>query len=413
MPTTPSPSAAPATAALRASVLVVLFLTGAAVVLQLMAVKAAMNPADGISPGPALFVPAVLTLMAGVGLAAVVEGVARVVRRTGAVTVDDDAAAPAVNRLAAAVAELRTALPDMLAELRPPLATALLDPAPERDEGDVPQDPDAPPGSIAPDPAVLRLERVIQLLEELKELALLDDAQRQARGQMSKDRRKTERVEEAAVLIRRREWEQADALLTLLESLHPGDPEVLARRNELDDVRGAAREAAWVQVVRHVEDLMALSRFDDAAAAVAAFRESHPTHAAAAALAAQVVADRDAQVERTAAAMFSEIKTAVDARQWRMALEGAQRFLGRFPDHARSDRIRQQVRTIQKNAEIEERHEQEDRIKELAKSGRFAESADLCVDLLARFPDSPQAPSLRNLLPRLRERSAMAEAAVE
>jgi hypothetical protein len=71
------------------------------------------------------------------------------------------------------------------------------------------------------------------------------------------------------------------------------------------------------------------------------------------------------------------------------------------------------VRTIQKNAEIEERHEQEDRIRELAKAGRFAESADLCQELLARFPDAPQAPSLRNLLPRLRERSAMAEAAVE
>jgi hypothetical protein len=247
----------------------------------------------------------------------------------------------------------------------------------------------------------------------LKELALLDDVQRQARGQMSKERRKLERLEEASVLIQHREWEQADALLTLLESLHPGDADVLARRNELDDARGAARETAWTQVVRQVEDMVALARFDDASTAVAVFRRAHPTHVDAAGLAARVIADRDAHVERTAAAMFNEIRTAIEARQWRMALDGAQRFLGQFPDHPRSERIRQQVRTIQKNAEIEERHEQEDRIRELAKSGRFAESADLCQDLLARFPDSPQAPSLRNLLPRLRERSAMAEAAVE
>ena len=199
----------------------------------------------------------------------------------------------------------------------------------------------------------------------------------------------------------------------MLESLHPGDPNVLARRNELDDVRGAARDAEWAQRVRQVEDLLALSRYDEAAAVIAGFRETYPSHVDAAGLSVQIAADREAYVERTAAALFNEIKTAVDARQWRMALDGTQRFLTRFPDNVRSDRIRQQVRTIQKNAEIEERQENEGRIRDLARSGRFAEAADLCEQMLTRFPASPQAPSLRSLLPRLRERSAMAEAAVE
>ncbi len=406
----PTPPTGPAsTTALRAAVVVVLFLTLAAAGLLAMDGMARMNRADMAGPVPPLFAPAVVTLMAGIALAAVVEGLARVAGRPAGEPGgggDHDAAAPAVNRLAAAVAELRAALPGLLADLRPPARSPFAD-APIHAEDD-------PAATEAPvDPSVVKLGRVVQLLEELKELALLDDTTRQARGHMAKERRKSSRLEEAALLIHRREWEQADALLTLVESLFPGDPEVLARRNELDDARGMARDAEWQQLARHVEDLMALSRYDEAAAAVGGFRSSHPNHADAAALAAGVASDRDAYTERTVTALYGEIKTAVDARQWRMALDGAQRFLHRFPDHPRSERIRQQVRVIQKNAEIEERHEQEDRIKELARGGRFAEAADLCQDLLERFPDSPQAPSLQALLPKLRDRSAVAEPAVE
>ena len=130
-------------------------------------------------------------------------------------------------------------------------------------------------------------------------------------------------------------------------------------------------------------------------------------------MAALVASEREAHVEAGVAGLFNEIKTAVDARQWRMALDGCQRFLLKYPDHGRSDRIRQQVSTVQKNAEIEERHEQEERIKDLAKTGRFTEAAELCEGLLAQFPDSPQAGRLAQLLPRLRERSEMAEAAAE
>ena len=402
----------PPTALLRVAVVFVLMLTAAAVTLQVAGVLAGVDR-GGPVPLPPL-APAVITLMAGVALAAVVEGVARVVggRATSAAAgpiawSPDLATGPALDRLAVAMAELRSSLPDAIADAVRP--TVPVDPPAELTDADVPFDPDGPPPPRA-DAAVSHLERVVHLLEELKELALLDEGQRQARGQMTKERRKATRVEEATLLLQRHEWEQADALLTLLESLYPGDAEVLAVRNELDDARSAHRDADWAQLVRQVEDSSALHRYDEAAAAVSAFRDTYPAHADAAGLAAQVASDREQHADRAATALFAEIKTAVDGRQWRMALEGIQRFLSHYPDHPRSDRIRQQVRTIQRNAEVEERHEQELRIRELAQAGRFAEAAGLCEDMLARFPDSPQVPALQNLLPKLRERSTMAEA---
>lgn len=44
----------------------------------------------------------------------------------------------------------------------------------------------------------------------------------------------------------------------------------------------------------------------------------------------------------------------------------------------------------------------------LINARQFAEAADLSEDLLQRFPDSPQAAYLTELLPKLRERSALA-----
>jgi outer membrane protein assembly factor BamD (BamD/ComL family) len=413
------PSGGSPTTALRAAAVAVLVLTAVAAGLQVAAALPAMSRPDRVGPAPSLFAPAVLTVLAGVGLAAVVEGVALLAGRpvvaggTTAVAVAD--ANPGLDRLVAAVDELRSVMADGRAALA---EEPLTQPVPHVADGHpTPRvaEPAADPHAEAQpaDPYLAHFERMVQLLEEMKELSLLDEAGRQARGQMVKDRKKTARLEEADLLIHRQSWTEADALLTLMESLHPGDGDVLTRRTELDDARSAHLQAEWGQLVRHVEDLMALSRYDEAAAAVEAFRTSYPTHTDAAALADQVTADRDAHLEAGVTALFNEIKTSVEARQWRMALDGAQRFLQRYPDHPRAERIRQQVRTIQKNAEIEERQEQADRIRELAKSGRFAEAADSCEALLSRFPDSPQSPGLRNLLPRLRERSVMAEATAE
>ena len=402
-----SPPPPPGTAVLRGAVVVVLVLTVVAAALLVLRGLDEMNRSDLSGRVPPLFAPAVLTVLGGVASAAVVEGLARVAGRP---------AAAADPGLAGAVEQLRAAAVSMASPPAPPPAVAqpsaaepeAAEPAFESVVADEPAVADP-----AVDPYLPQFERMVQLLDEIRELTVLDEAGRAARGQAAKDRRKAGRLDEADLLAHRHEWAQADALLTLLESLHPGDAEVLARRTEVDDARSAHREAEWAQLVRHAEDLMALSRYDEAAAAVAAFRASYPNHDDAAGLAAQVAGDRDAHVEAGVNALFHEIKTAVDGRQWRMALDGCQRFLHRFADHPRADRIRQQLRPIQKNAEVEERHEQEERIKDMARAGRFAEAADLCQDLLDRFPDAPQAPSLRNLLPRLRERSALAEAAVE
>ena len=380
--TTQQPRPAGVPALFRAAAGGVLFLSALAALLLSIGASAAAGIVGQTTPAPALYAPVVAVLTVGVALAAVIEGVGRLVAASGAAV----AATPPVTvdtaSLTAAVAELREAVAGLAV---PPTVPAF-----------------PPPVESTAD---RHLEKLVVLVEELKELSMLDDGQRQARRQLAMGRRKMSRLDEAARLTHHHQYEEADALLTLLESLHPGDAEVLAARTQLDDRRATARAAEWEQLSRHAEDLMALSRYDEAAEAVAAFVDANPAYANGRALAARVMQERDAYVERAVAGWFAEIKLAAEGRQWRLALDQATRFLESYPDHARSDAVRKQVPTIQRNAEIEERRAQEHQIKELARAGSYAEAAELCEDLLARFPDSPQAGNLSALLPKLRERA--------
>lgn len=369
----------------RAAAVGVAFLSVLTAGLLAMGAAAAANGIGQTTPTPALYAPVVAAVAVGVALAAAVEGVGRLVAAAGG---RRPAAGPAVDLdpLLATVAEVRDAV--LTLPVPAPVAEAAA-PAVEPGESTVDQ----------------HLAKMVRLLEEMKELSMLDEGQRQARRHQAMDRRKASRLDEADRLTHHHQYEEADALLTLLESLHPGDADVLAARTTLDDARGAARAAAWEQLSRHVEDLMALSRYDDAAEAVNGFIDAHPGHAPCRALAGRVAQERDAYVDRAVAGLFQEIKLAAETRQWRLALDQAERFLVSYPDHARSEAVRRQVPVIRRNAEIEERRSQEHEIKVLARNGSYAEAAALCEDLLARYPDSPQAGNLAALLPKLRDRA--------
>jgi outer membrane protein assembly factor BamD (BamD/ComL family) len=374
---------------LRIIAVLVLFLSVTICMLQALVAVTAMQHPDTAGPVPALFVPPLLTLVAGLALSGLLEGVARLLAREGSTASPSSAAPAGLKELSMAINQLQNTLPALAEELRNQVATAT-----------------TPVAVATEDPHSLQcLERIFKLLEEMKELTMLDDSQRQGRRQQAMARRKSSRLEEVAKMIHRREWAEADALLHLLESLHPDDPEVAARRSELADARIVIQTSEWETLATQVQDLLAVNNYEEATAVATQFLERYPDHTDGVQLLDRVKQDHAVYVERTVARMYDEIKAAVEAHQWRNALAAIQQFLTQFPDHVRAHKLRPQVRVIQKNAEIEERHELEDRIRERINSRKYTEAADLSEDLLNRFPESAQAAYLADLLPKLRERA--------
>jgi len=115
------------------------------------------------------------------------------------------------------------------------------------------------------------------------------------------------------------------------------------------------------------------------------------------------MAEKENYTENTANRLYEEIRLDIDRRLWRRAMTNAVKLLECAPGHKKSVAIRSQLKTIRENAEIEERQEQERRIQELIRGRQFFEAIDLAQDLLQRFPNSPQAETLKTLMPKLRE----------
>ena len=247
------------------------------------------------------------------------------------------------------------------------------------------------------------MHQVIALLQEIRELALLSDSQRKERLANAQQHRGDFLAAEAQRLLELKEWTAAQNALSSLEREYPNSPNLEKMKSRLKSGKREAESGAIAQLRERVEDLMAVWAWDQAYAETARFVQSFPDHAEGHDLLRRVMSERDSYVESTANRLYEEIKTDIDRRMWRRAMGSAVKLLECAPGHRRSVAIRGQLKTIRENAEIEERQEQERRIQDLIRGKQFFEAIDLAEDLLQRFPNSPQAETLKNLLPKMRE----------
>jgi hypothetical protein len=247
------------------------------------------------------------------------------------------------------------------------------------------------------------MHQVMILLQEIRELALLSDAQRQQRLEEALQHRRNYLVAEVGRLAELKEWSAAENAVMAVENEFPGDPILKELRSRVTAGRKVVERDSFSAVRDRVEDLMAVWAWDQAYGDAARFVENFPEHSDGRELLARVMQEREAYVENTANLLYEEIRSDIERRSYRRAMTNAVKLLECAPGHRRSAAIRPQLKTIRENAEIEERQEQERRIQEMIRTKQIPEAIDLAEDLLRRFPTSPQADSLQKLLPKMRE----------
>jgi hypothetical protein len=283
-----------------------------------------------------------------------------------------------------------------IARLSPPSAAAASQPETASEEGAQAETPDI----------LISLQR---LFEELRDLSLLTDEQRRQRADQMLEKRKADALAGARALVRNRRWVEAETAVAEIEREWPGDGAVAAIREELTGAMIEAETAAVAARESEIETEMSLSHWDQAVSLARALAVDYPASVRAVQLLDRVERENAIYTETTVQRLYEEIRHSSERRTWRRALEHAQTLLDKFPAHPRSEPIRKQIKTIQDNAEIEERQEQEARIGELIRARRFREAIDLSEELLGRFPASRQAETITKLLPRVRELAAEEE----
>jgi len=263
--------------------------------------------------------------------------------------------------------------------------------------------PPAPPTHVTASLAPGALDPLLKQIAEIRELSLLTDVERKERLTNMEHERKRMLVRQIIEHMEQNRWSAGASALDTLDREHPEDAEAKRIRHQFEEARRNAESATVARGREQVENYIGISAWDQAFGTAKQLVDDFPGNIEATRLLARVQRERDLHVETSVSRMVEEIRHDIDRRLWRRALQHAQRLVDRFPDHPKTARIKEQLATLQQNAEIEERQELEVRIQELIRGHKFHDAIELSEELLNRFPQSPQAEAIEKLLPRIRE----------
>ena len=252
-----------------------------------------------------------------------------------------------------------------------------------------------------------RLDNLREAIEGIALDCLLDEA-----GRVEKRRQLLLLVRDATIERIRREmadgqWDRAQAAIDRFRANYPVDADQSARLSEELTRRRDQAEAEDVATARRqCDELMSVSAWDRASEAAVSLVAKHPQSTLAKALVARVDRERRVAAEQQRQALYAQIQRHTSRREWKEAVQTAGRLISQFPSSIESEAIKAQMETLTANAEIQHRQAIEGSIKDLVKRRRYEEAAALADELIATYPNSPQASVLRGTIGQLREKAA-------
>ncbi len=324
-------------------------------------------------------IPAALCLAAGAGLSALILGVMAMLERSS-----NDAS---TKRL---LGEIR----DQFA--RPPM----------------PLDSSSSGASLSPTPiAGTESAKIIQLLDEIRDISLMTPEQRSERYERLLHTRRQSAAATVDAMIAQGNWTEARVSLRQTVALFGQSPELQAVTDRLNAATIAAEQAAFADLQQNVRELQATDNWDQAIAESESFVRSFPDSAPGLEFHTSLIQARDNHIDMLANGLYDEIRAAVEQRSWRRALGAAQRLLEKCPNHLRAQQAMTQMQLIRDNADTEQRNAMEARIHELVKTGRIRDAIAVIEELIRTYPLSPQAQIASQLALKLHEKLEADQAA--
>ena len=250
------------------------------------------------------------------------------------------------------------------------------------------------------------LEELVHLTRELRDIELLSDAERAARQREEAEELIKRLEQEIPVLLREHNLTEAENRLRRARQRFPALPQWTTLAEQLEQARAKFEAHDLALATREVDDLAALGAWDRAVELVRDLRQRHPHSEKVSELVRRVATGRERASAEERARLMSRAQDATTRREWREALQAVETVIARFPDSAEAHDLRLQLPTLRANVEIQARHEMETTIRDLIRDQRFSEALRIARELIARYPDSPQAAVLREQLHRLEQRAA-------
>ena len=208
-------------------------------------------------------------------------------------------------------------------------------------------------------------------LEQLRDLTLLDEKQRQRYAAAHWARRKASHLEaiEREVLVG--DWRSAFRRLEELEIVLNDDGDVAAMRERVESEQAARLEEDLRIARARLRHLMGSAMWQQAEDLAESMQVKYPGKEDAARLSDEVRLEREAWERESMDRLFRDITVATERRQWRHAMLAVDEFIRRYPLDPRAEALRLDLPTLQENAAAHERKEQEEHFKDLLKKQRY------------------------------------------
>ncbi len=292
---------------------------------------------------------------------------------------------------------LRSAVDQMVsvpsAATPPPLENAPADMHPSRSDGF------AAPSAGSPD----AFQKILELLTQLRDAALLTETQRQQWAAGLLEKRKAMLTAEVQAAIHGEQWSAARRLIEKIRENLPGDPLADTLRDDL--VRQHTEKVQQdLQVAReNLQHYMAINAWDQVQQITDSLDARYPDEPSVQELLNHVRHEYHAWCRDGLTMLLGDYKDSVDHRQWVRAGSLAQQILERYPEEKLAEKIRADLTTLRQNADIQTRHELETQYADLIKRKRHEEAFAIAQRVLDVYPESATAREMQKHLPKLTE----------
>jgi len=252
-------------------------------------------------------------------------------------------------------------------------------------------------------------EEVVSLLSEIMENTLLDGQERAAKRQLAKKQRQRALRREIKALIVAAKYREAHERLDDFRVRYAASDEVTDMEAQLSEALRQHEQSEIAHITEQVERYMGLGLWERAMEMAQALAEQFPENPDAARLPETVRLEQGATRRQEQQRQYREIEHLVARKHWRQALRAAETLLENHPDSPEANTLREQLDELRRNAAILERREWESRIADHIQIGRHREAYDLAMELVEKYPDSPQAKQIQENLGQLKARAGIAD----
>jgi soluble cytochrome b562 len=253
-----------------------------------------------------------------------------------------------------------------------------------------------------------QLEEIGELLHEINENVLLSPEQRQAKRRQNLDRMHRDVGEALSRLLTEGKIPEAQARLDEYARSFPDETQAIEQfQAQIDQARAHAEEGDVQQAEARVRDLMGMAAWEQAEEVIQELLARHPKSQRVRELVDSLRQERTRFEQQQRQQLLTQVKQAAVRNDHREAYRLACDLIARFPASHEAQSLRSTMQTLKDNAEIAIRKELEERLKEMVRGQRHIEALALAQDIIAKYPTSPQAKVLKDQLPQLMSKAKL------